>query len=86
MNGTESAPDSIHGATSWTRLRPPAGSWTRDQTDHADTRNDANIAAQATPPETDFDRRLPTAALTRNPANGSNGTRSSTDPLTTSGS
>ena len=84
MKGTDSAPDSIHGATCWTMPRASGGIWTSSHDDQAAARNAPNMAAHATPPDTAFDRRRPSARLIRNPMNGSNGMRSSTGPLTTS--
>ncbi len=49
----------------------------------ADTPNEANIATTAIAPDTALASRRPTAALTRNPRNGSSGISSSMRLVTT---
>src|SRR5688572_18574499 len=46
-----------------------------------DTANDASITSDARPPDTLLGSRRPSVALTRKPANGSNGISASTSPL-----
>ena len=78
-NGTCSVPDDIHVKTvllQRARRRPTASS----ETDSAETANDAIIARQASPPETDFGSRRPKKALTRKPASGSRGISKSIEP------
>ena len=69
-NGNESSPEVIHWnafcSIAWCEL-------TTVQTEATDTPKAAITAAQAMPPDTDFDSRRPKKALTRNPRNGMSG-------------